>query len=618
MTLNRKLLASLVVTLAVGLLIGHAVKLTDQLNASASSGESTASETQQDLEPTAVSPTITFASQSVSDYDTARKCTASSSVVFPSNGLGPFMKDPAFDMAAFAKRAADDPQKALEEGITLWENGEGGKAYYVALCFWLHGDPTAAFQYTHSIDNERIRTDAQVQILSRKFQSDPESVALAIRSLPGDSRFTRIARSTYESWSKQDIEAAASSALGLSDRDGRLPILLQMTRQWLAEDFQSATGFIASIDDRQLRQQLARQNAQAIIRSDPQLAMAIAHDADANEELLASTHYVRSVVHKDPDVVFDSIQSRYNAAEQRLLMDVFLTALTGKDAALAAKYVDRLPGIHRDNYYELVARSWARRDPETTINWLENAASPGSRAALANIGPVIAHHDVSTAMKLTPGIPTDLQFRWINSITEKLAEDDPADAYQWLRSFAKHERYASVVDLQVSRILATNVDAGVDLILQIPFIDRRSKLASIYVRYVAARNPAAAALLLSAAATETTERQMTNDLMREWARIDPANAKSWISNLPRSRSRDTAIMSFVKFSTDPPESMVLLCSGIENEHKRKLQIANLISTAQVEGIEDILGYMDSTSLPDDEKLWYQAHAREVKSLRPAK
>ena len=615
MNVNWKFLAALTITLAVGFLIGDAVNLSERTNLPINSEAPTADAPQQDLKPPRVPPAIAFESQRASNYDTSRSCMAVSSVAFPQNGLGPFMKNPAFDMATFAKHAAEDPQKALEEGIALWEKGEGGKAYYVALCFWVHQDPSAAFQYTYSIENEMIRTDAQVQILSRKSQSDPKSVALAIRSLPSDSRFSRIARSTYENWAKQDIESAAISALEIPESHGRLPILLHITRQWLAADFESATRFIVSIDDSSLRQQLARQNSQVIIARDLRLAMAVAHDADADDKLLASTHFVRSVAQKDPDVVFDSIRSRYNPGEQRVLMDVFVKAVTVKGAALAAKYVDQLPTVERESFYEYVGRSWARYDPQATVAWLENAANPESRVALANIGPVVAYHDVRTAMSLTPRVPSELQFRWINSVTEELAANDPIEAYQWLRKFAMHERYSSIVELQGARILTSDVEAGVDLILLVPSVDKRSKLASIYIGYVAARKPATAALMLSATATTSTEQQMTNDLMREWVRLDSVNAKSWIRKLEDPTSRDMAILSYAKFSTDPPESMVLLCSEIENEHKRKVQIANLISAAQHDNIDKIISLLHETSLSEDEKLWYRAHARDVKKLR---
>ena len=352
MNLNWKFLAALTTTLAVGFLIGDAVNLSERTNLPINSEAPTADAPQQDLKPPRVPPAIAFESQRASNYDTSRSCMAVSSVAFPQNGLGPFMKNPAFDMATFAKHAAEDPQKALEEGIALWEKGEGGKAYYVALCFWVHQDPSAAFQYTYSIENEMIRTDAQIQILSRKSQSDPKSVALAIRSLPSDSRFSRIARSTYENWAKQDIESAAISALEIPESHGRLPILLHITRQWLAADLESATRFIVSIDDPSLRQQLAKQNSQVIIARDLRLAMAVAHDADADDKLLASTHFVRSAAQKDPDVVFDSIRSRYNPGEQRVLMDVFVKAVTVKGAALAAKYVDQLPTVERESFYE--------------------------------------------------------------------------------------------------------------------------------------------------------------------------------------------------------------------------------------------------------------------------
>jgi hypothetical protein len=616
--LDLKLLTLLVATLAVGFLLGFQITRTEQVDQSVSLDESIESKPQQDVELASDPPAITFATQNMSEYDASKNCGAGGGIGIIPGGIGPFMKDPAFNMTAFANRAAEDPQNAFEEGVALWERGEGGKAYYVALCYWTRRDPSAAFQYTYSIENETVRMDAQVQILSRLSQSDPKSVALAIRSLPSDSRFSRIVIGAYDLWAKQDIDGAAISALEITDDKIRLPILRQITRQWLKTDFESATAFIVSINDRKVRQELAYLNAQEIIAFDSHLAMSIAHDADADEKLFVSKNYIPNLANKNPGLVFDSIQSRYNAREQRLLMEVFLLALMRKDAALAAKYVDRLPKMDRDNYYELVGRNWARNEPGMTVAWLEKAGSPGSRAALANIGPVVAHHDVTTAMNLTASIPPDLQFRWINSITETLAEDDPAAAYQWLQQFVNHESYPGVVELQGARILESDIEAGVDLILQIPVIEKRAKLASIYIRYVAARNPAAAALLWTVTATQSNERHMMADLMREWTQIDSSEAKSWIRNLDDSQSRDMAILTYANFSTDASESLVLLCVEIENEHKRKRQIADLISAAESENIDNILGLLREANLSDDEELWYRAHARDVKTLRSLK
>jgi hypothetical protein len=284
-----------------------------------------------------------------------------------------------------------------------------------------------------------------------------------------------------------------------------------------------------------------------------------------------------------------------------------LRSWASMDPVNAAKYFTENPndfatmggrgGPDGDNGAGVIAREWAKLDPQAALEWAQGLDGRDKSSALVSVLGEMAAKDPAEAASVAAGLEGDDRNRAYSEIAEKWALADYASAEAWINTLSgedKQDAMASAIG-----VLAKSDPQGASMKVAAMAEGNEKERAIRDVGASWAReNPAAAAEWV--AAQESGGDGMRN-VMATWAGQDAPAALSFIESQPQGAIRDSATQAYLWTNRDmAPTQSLALAETITDERDRSRAIGMTASRWMREDEVAAKAYVEQSTAISDE------------------
>jgi len=281
------------------------------------------------------------------------------------------------------------------------------------------------------------------------------------------------------------FRAAVLEALHETDPLRRSLAFAEAFAAWFQHDPESALAWLRRMPRGSEYTQGMFMSLQAICKTDPQRAFALAGE-------MAVTH------------------------EQLVIYNVLLDQLAQNDLSLALDYLRSVPaGEARVNALRAVADGWAGKDPSAALDWAKNLDDAGEHAAM------------------------------MESILTTLATSDPRRVMDLASANLDGGALDRVLEKSLKQLAVLDPQSAADAVSRLPEGDLQKNSAMAVARSLAEMDPAAA---ISWQQTLPADSQpvVLNNVLDVWLKQDPATAGQYVAQLSAGPVQDAAVSRFAE------------------------------------------------------------------------
>ncbi|WP_353567914.1 hypothetical protein [Haloferula sargassicola] len=216
---------------------------------------------------------------------------------------------------------------------------------------------------------------------------------------------------------------------------------------------------------------------------------------------------------------------------------------------------------------DLVAREWAKLDPDAAMAWANSLEGDDKGSAMISIVGEVAATDPAKAATMAATLTGDDQMRAYGEIAQKWAAEDFSAAESWIQTLSGEAKDRAMSEA-VQVLARTDPDAAAAKLASISEGGARDRAVAILAGEMAQEDPAAAASWLGNQQTgdygDAMRRIMTN-----WTAQDSAGALSFIEAQPVGEIRDSATQTYLWQNQDvEPSQAMSLAEAITDERNR--------------------------------------------------
>lgn len=255
------------------------------------------------------------------------------------------------------------------------------------------------------------------------------------------------------------------------------------------------------------------------------------------------------------------------------------------------------PAAGRDLAAALLARSWARQDPDAAFLWASTTGQGGSRAMIAALGET-ARTNPALAAELAGSIDGNDRTKAYAEIATRWGTLDFRQAEKWIQGLPADHQGAimakaiaglSIRDPQAAARHLDAMDAGTTRDLAVPEL----------IRNWVGKDSSAAIDWLTSQPDEQARRYGMPYLVSVLTVQDSAGALDFVKSLPKGRVQDAGMAAYIRSdtSTSPPD-LLHLTEGITDDADRGQSIAVIVSRWQIEDAAAASDYMRKISRVD--------------------
>jgi hypothetical protein len=273
--------------------------------------------------------------------------------------------------------------------------------------------------------------------------------------------------------------------------------------------------------------------------------------------------------------------------------------LLEKGPSAATDWFKQLPkGKVRELALTRLAQQWSQTDPASAMAWLQKQPDSDARnTALDQAATQWSGQEPQAAMAYAAMLPAgtrrdDLMTKGLGS----WAQTDGKAAWAWAQSqpagAARDKSQLAVVTnwAQSDPAAAASQLQTIKKVEESPEDKERRELSSeisFHGGFFSDRPPLEAAY---AGVTKT------------WVTVDPAQAASWLGQLPKGAPRDAAVESYSEtLIREDPRTAVQMAASIQDGTGRKMELGRLISMWASRDRSQAIAAAEGLPLPDDEK-----------------
>lgn len=250
---------------------------------------------------------------------------------------------------------------------------------------------------------------------------------------------------------------------------------------------------------------------------------------------------------------------------------------------------------------EVIAREWAKLDPNAALEWANSLDGRDKSSALVSVVSEMATGDPAGAAALAAGFGEEEQSRAYREIAEQWARQDFSEAEAWIATLsgeAKQGALGSAIE-----VLAVNDPQGAAAMLAQMESGRSKDRAVVDVaEAMASEDPAKAAEWLIGQETGDMDDAMRR-VMMNWVGQDSASALSFVESQPAGEARDTAASTYLWMNRDgDPQQSIALAESISDDGDRNRAIGMTARRWMSEDEAAATAYVQqSTALSDEAK-----------------
>jgi hypothetical protein len=192
-------------------------------------------------------------------------------------------------------------------------------------------------------------------------------------------------------------------------------------------------------------------------------------------------------------------------------------------------------GSLRTQARQIIAQRWAQTDPSAAFAWiLQQPSSQARSQMLQGVIRTFAKQDLDSARALADTLTGNERSTAMLAIAAPWAAQDPQAAAAWVVSLdSLQERMQALQSIGVQ--LAHSAPSALKQLLEALPASDATNLVPTITGLLASVDPEAAAPLVARIDDAQQYGSAASNLVRQWARQDPAAARRWIEAQPSDR-----------------------------------------------------------------------------------
>lgn len=220
---------------------------------------------------------------------------------------------------------------------------------------------------------------------------------------------------------------------------------------------------------------------------------------------------------------------------------------------------------------DVVAREWAKLDPEAALAWANTLEGGDQGSALVSVVGEVAATDPAKAAAMAATLSGDDQVRAYGEIAGKWASEDFDAAKSWINTLSGEAKERAMSEaLQV--LARTDPDAAAAELATMTEGNYRDRTVAVLAGEMAETDPARAAEWLGSQETGDYGDAMRR-IMNNWAAQDSAGALTFIEAQPVGEVRDAATQTYLwQNQSLEPARAVALAEAITDDRDRNRTI----------------------------------------------
>lgn len=433
-------------------------------------------------------------------------------------------------------------------------------------------NPEEALRLRESLSNSTDRSDALTAIFVGASEVDPAGAFALLKKTAeaGPQHYHEV----FDNWAEMDPVTAARMALTIEASAERREALKIVGQEWAERDPEAVLDWVSDTDLSAYERETIRNSAlNAYARRDAKAAMALLETLDSTTRNRVLPNVVRELIEEDPSA--------------------------------ASEWLRRAPeGFSKYRVINEVGYVFANEAPEMALDLAREIPELKERV-LGNAFRSLASKDLETAMQLAEEWRTDPEYRNIAvQIASSFSESDPEAALNWasgLEEEVKHAAMSSVI-MNLARdepLVAVDHLEKMGLAMDDPIY--RNSLNNIVSTW-AREDPVSAAEWLTTLPESSVRDSAVGDIADRWARIDPVSASEWIGSLNAGPGRDQAAHRLVnRIQREDPEMAAAWASSIGEENLRNNALHNVFSQWSQMDPEGAAAAATASGLPEPMK-----------------
>lgn len=322
-------------------------------------------------------------------------------------------------------------------------------------------DPATAWDIAMAMQPGEVRTETLLDIAQRRFEQDAPTALDASTTISDPQQRATVLRTLLLRWAAMDRDAALNWTLSRPqrydrvqltgvvashaatevpremlevattfDRDGRRSIAFSVLRVWSRTDPSAAFAALQEMGDYGLTKNLDFDLFARWTRADPHAAFewALAQPPTSDRSQLL-THALIRVADSNEEAL--ELANDLEAGPRAQAIEAVMHSWGGTDPRAAATWLDASP--HRTtNNVDLVARGYARLDPEEALDWILEQPLGLQGSAVSSVFHMVAAKSPDAALPMIDRVPEVYRDRVGSIVVSRWVEDDPRAAIRAL------------------------------------------------------------------------------------------------------------------------------------------------------------------------------------------
>ncbi|MDQ8195362.1 hypothetical protein QEH59_13070 [Coraliomargarita sp. SDUM461004] len=455
--------------------------------------------------------------------------------------------------------------------------------YSLLYSAWAQEAPMAAYASALQVTDQRTQQNAMQSVAQAIAEDDPQrAIEIAQEMSAIGHRADWVMRNIYQRWANQDPAAARASALSLEDGPEKVQALSGALQNWIQEDPIAALDWLDSQPMDSTIYNSRKQVFSNLLNRDFDTAKAfIASKTDPLERREVLRHV--SLNNLGWRKSYDEILEIYDWVGEVATGQTYdskvgdvIRSLAQVDPARAEAFVLDLPaGNARMNALSNYARQLAEHDPASAINFaLSMGYEDEKQRVLRGMGWQLTRYGSENIRSLIASSEdSTLQRQLASQVVNDWSKYDQAGALAWAESLSDDQaRSMAVQNVYANWMQAAPQQAFTYLKNSVEQSKQRNYLRSGFQQW-SREDPAEAITWLSQLPNtidENASADLYGSVANNYVQHDPMAASEWISTLEEGPARDRSVSSLVQsISRNDPEAGFIWAATLSDPEIRK-------------------------------------------------
>jgi len=476
-----------------------------------------------------------------------------------------------------------DPTIALiEDALGIPPNRNTKAQYLYSLA---DESPAQAIAYVEGQPSMRDQQTLTYWLASYLGRSGPENAQQYADLFTNPRNRSNYINNVTAATSESSPEATIDQALAAGGDQRQRMMATAALMQIAARDPDKAIAYMSQASTRQEMQMFAIAIAAGMAESDPDRAMQWALQQDSDGRLNIYSRVLSTIAQTDPRRALDAALTVENSSVRARSLQTVLGTVASTDPLLAISYLEQIDNKEIEQAVtHQVVQSWARFDPQAAIEWVLAHDEPDQRRLMRNIGSMIIHQDAQAAIRLLPRLDDETANNWRVQIAASLATyASVAKTQAFLAQYKGQDNYRDMFRSAVQGLANSDFQTALQMTHTLPDgVEKDSVLNSLAQQRLEV-DPADSVRLISMISSPEQRVSATQQVVRNWHRLDPDGAATWARNLPRGQQRDAAIVGLASAWDDvTPSRKMLLKSVGDVAQRQQAQLSVLYKVARTD------------------------------------